>query len=144
MAESRSGVAIVGGGLVGCLLALFLAKRGYKVEVYERRKDMRNPEAKAELEAGKSMNLTLSQRGRNALAAIGCEELVVSTAIPLYARRIHFLDGKIKTQAYSKNGEAILSLERQKLNEILLTKAEENENVSLNFDHKLIYTSRLE
>ena len=138
MAESRSGVAIVGGGLVGCLLALFLAKRGYKVEVYERRKDMRNPEAKAELEAGKSMNLTLSQRGRNALAAIGCEELVVSTAIPLYARRIHFLDGKIRTQAYSKNGEAILSLERQKLNEILLTKAEENENVSLNFDHKLI------
>ena len=131
----ESGVAIVGGGLVGCLHALYLAKHGFKVEVYEKRKDMRNPEA---IDEGKSINLTLSQRGRNALAAIGCEDLVVSTAIPVYARMIHFPDGKISTQAYGKHGEAILSLDRQKLNEILLTKAEEHENVSLNFEHKLM------
>ncbi|MDQ3101055.1 MAG: FAD-dependent oxidoreductase, partial [Bacteroidota bacterium] len=34
-------ITIVGGGLVGSLLAIFLAKRGHNVAVYERRGDPR-------------------------------------------------------------------------------------------------------
>ena len=56
-------ITIVGAGLVGSLEAIYMAKRGHNVSVYERRSDMR----KAELVAGRSINLALSTRGWTAL-----------------------------------------------------------------------------
>ena len=63
----RKKVTIAGAGLVGSLEAIYLSKRGFQVEVYERRPDMR----KVELSAGRSINLALSARGWNALKAVG-------------------------------------------------------------------------
>ena len=60
-------VIIVGAGLVGSLWAVYLSKAGYKVTIYERRPDIR----KAEISAGKSINLALSVRGWKALDAVG-------------------------------------------------------------------------
>ena len=56
---------IIGTGLVGSLWAVYMAKAGYKVTIYERRSDIR----KAEISAGKSINLALSNRGWKALNA---------------------------------------------------------------------------
>ena len=50
---------IVGAGLVGSLWAVFLARRGYQVKVFERRADMRS----AGYVGGRSINLAMSARG---------------------------------------------------------------------------------
>lgn len=52
-------VAVVGAGLVGSLWAVYLAKRGYQVDVFDRRTDIR----KMKVVQGKSLNLALSDRG---------------------------------------------------------------------------------
>ena len=136
MDEIKTGdpVAVIGGGLVGPLQAMFLAKRGYNVELYESRKDIR----KIDLGGGRSINLALSHRGRQALKAVGCEGEVVASAIPMYARMIHSLDGVMSSQKYGTKGEAILSIDRQKLNEYLLSKAEKYSNIKLKFEHRLL------
>ena len=56
-------IAIVGGGLAGSLVAVYLAKRGFDVHLFEKRPDMR----KNRISAGRSINLALSVRGINAL-----------------------------------------------------------------------------
>ena len=66
MSEKKN-IVIVGAGLVGSLLSIYLVKRGYKVTIYERRGDMR----KEEVEAGRSINLALSDRGIKALNEVG-------------------------------------------------------------------------
>eukprot|EP01041_Mallomonas_annulata_P037796 gene37796-61170_t len=78
-------VAIVGAGLVGSLQAILMAKKGYQVEVFERRPDLR----KAKLIAGKSINLALSDRGWKALELAGIAEDIRQIAIPMYKRCMH-------------------------------------------------------
>ena len=80
---------IIGGGLVGSLLAANLSKRGYRVKVFERRPDIRN----AEIAAGKSINLALSTRGWKAVEMAGVKEQVEAIAIPMYGRQVHPIDG---------------------------------------------------
>ena len=63
-------VIIVGAGLVGSLWAVYMQKAGYNVTIYERRPDIRE----AEISAGKSINLALSNRGWKALRNVGVEE----------------------------------------------------------------------
>ena len=70
---------IAGAGLVGSLFAIYLAKKGHKVEVFERRKDMRTET----IGAGKSINLALSDRGWKALAVVGVDDEVRKMAIPM-------------------------------------------------------------
>ena len=60
-------VNIIGAGLVGSLLSIYLAKRGYKINMFERRPDMRT----ATISAGKSINLALSDRGWKGLEGVG-------------------------------------------------------------------------
>ena len=60
-------VTIVGAGLVGTLVSIYLAKKGYNVTIYERRNDMR----KVKMSAGKSINLALSDRGWKGLQGVG-------------------------------------------------------------------------
>ena len=84
-------ITIVGGGLVGSLLAVFMAKRGHKVDLYERRPDPR----KTNVYAGRSINLVVSHRGWTALRAAGVHEAVQRIVVPVYARMTHDRDGKL-------------------------------------------------
>ena len=134
MASDNNPVVVAGGGPVGAMQAIFLARRGFQVELYESKKDIR----KIQLGRGRSINLALSHRGRQSLKAIGFEENVLTMAIPMYSRYIHLDNDKASIQPYSSKGDAILSVDRQKLNEFLLSKAEESPNIKLHFEHKLL------
>ncbi len=134
---SESRILVIGGGPVGAMQGIFLAKRGFNVEMYESKKDIRKENHKR---GRRSINLTLSHRGLEAMKAIGCEEDVNAIAIPMYTRYVHLPNGNISIQPYGSNGQAILSIERQKLNELLLSKAEKMTNVKLHFEHKLIHS----
>ncbi|KAL7889762.1 hypothetical protein AOLI_G00020200 [Acnodon oligacanthus] len=127
-------VAIVGGGLVGALNASFFAKRGFDVSVFESREDIRC----AKVIKGRSINLALSHRGRQALKHIGIEEKIVHMGIPMFARMIHSLNGKHSPIPYGKKGQYILSVDRANLNKELLSVAEAYPNTKLNFNHKLL------
>ena len=81
---------IVGAGLVGSFVGgLSLKKAGYKVTIYERRPDIR----KADISAGKSINLALSNRGWKALDAVGVGDEIREIAIPMYGRTCAILKG---------------------------------------------------
>jgi kynurenine 3-monooxygenase len=124
-------VVIVGAGLVGSLLSIYLAKRGYAIKIYERRSDMR----KAKVEAGRSINLALSDRGLLALEKVGLAEEVRKIAIPMHGRFIHNLDGSTAFQPYGKQGQYINSVSRGELNKQLIDFAEQR-GVEFFFDHK--------
>lgn len=114
---------IVGAGLVGSLLSIYLAKRGYKVTVYERRPDLR----KNRMSAGRSINLALSDRGWRGLEGVGIDDEVRKIGIPMKGRTIHNLDGKITFQPYGKNHQANYSVSRGGLNCLLMDIAEKHE-----------------
>lgn len=97
----RTSIAVIGGGLVGSLNACFLAKRNFQVDVYESREDIRM----AEFARGRSINLALSYRGRQALKAIGLEDQIVSQGIPMRARMIHSLSGKKSAIPYGTKSQ---------------------------------------
>ena len=120
---------VVGAGLVGSLWTILLAKRGYQVNVYERREDMR----KAGYVGGRSINLALSHRGFRGLERAGIAEEVRAVGIPMYGRMMHDLAGKLTYQAYGKEGEAIYSVSRGGLNIAMINLAEKFANVHLQF-----------
>ena len=101
-------IAIVGAGLVGSLLAIYLVKRGYKVSVFERRFDMREHL----IDGGRSINMALSNRGIKALEEVGLAAKLKDTAVPMKGRMIHDILGKIRFQPYGKQGEFINSISR--------------------------------
>lgn len=129
-----SKITIVGGGLVGSLLAIFLAKRGHTVNVYERRGDPR----KTDVYAGRSINLVVSHRGWTALRAAGVEQAVKEITVPVYARMMHDREGNLNRVPYSIDNKAIYSVSRGELNRRLLTEAEALPNVKLFFDHRCV------
>ena len=127
---SGTRVAIVGAGLVGSLLACYLGRRGYAVDVYERRPDPRATEA----ERGRSINLALSERGLDALRRIDLVDSVMAPALPMHGRMMHGTDGTLTFQSYSASGErAINSISRGALNATLLDAAEATPGVTLHF-----------
>lgn len=129
---SEKNFCVVGAGLVGSLLSVILSQRGYKVDVYERRPDMRG----AEIEGGRSINLALSNRGFKALAAVGLEEEVRQLCIPMYGRMVHDVSGETRFMQYGKAGEAINSVSRGGLNKMMIEKADESPNISLFFNER--------
>ena len=129
-----SNITIVGGGLVGSLLAIFLARRGHTVSVFERRGDPR----KTDVYAGRSINLVVSHRGWTSLRAAGVEDAVKEIVVPVYARMMHDRDGKLNRVPYSIDNRAIHSVSRGELNRRLLSEAEKLPNVKLFFDHKCV------
>lgn len=129
----KKNITILGAGLVGSLLAYMLEKRGYQVQVFERRPDMR----KQELVAGRSINLAMSVRGWTALELAGVRERFEKIAIPMPGREIHQANGETVFQAYGKNDEAIYSISRGELNVQLMNLAEEAGTV-FHFDHKCV------
>lgn len=127
-------VAIVGAGLAGCLLACFLARRGQRVSLYERRPDPRTGSP----ERGRSINLALSERGLDALRRIGLAEQVLADALPMRGRMIHPVTGPLDFQPYSADGErAINSISRGTLNNALLDAAQAAPEVRILFNHRL-------
>lgn len=126
-------VIIVGAGLSGSLLSIFLARRGFKVDVYERRPDMR----KVHMSAGKSINLALSTRGIHALEQVGLAEKVLKNAVPMKGRMLHSGAGELSFQPYGKNeNEFINSISRAELNCILMDEAEKFPGVHFYFNHR--------
>ncbi|MEZ4966820.1 MAG: NAD(P)/FAD-dependent oxidoreductase [Saprospiraceae bacterium] len=125
---------VVGAGLVGSLWAVFLARRGYQVEVYERRSDMRA----AGYTGGRSINLAMSERGWKAIEKAGIREKIEKVAIPMPGRMIHSVEGELSFQPYGKAGEAIYSVSRGGLNLELLSIAGSFPNVQFFFDHRCL------
>ncbi len=125
-------ITIVGAGLVGSLLSIYLAKRGYKIDIFERRGDMR----KQSMIAGRSINLALSDRGWRGLAGVGIADEIKKIAIPMYGRFIHHKDGSSAYQPYGKEDQAIYSVSRGGINMRLMDLAEAQENVKLHFDER--------
>lgn len=124
-------ITIVGAGLAGSLLSIYLAKKDYQVDIYERRPDMR----KAKISAGKSINLALSTRGIHALKEVGLYDEIKKISIPMYGRMIHSLEGNTQLQPYGKDmSEYINSVSRGELNKKLMDLAEEYHSVKFHFD----------
>src|SRR6204780_3046250 len=116
-------VTLIGAGLNGPLLAILLLQRGFAVEMYERRPDMR----RVRLSAGRSINLALSTRGIHALQQAGLWERMRNIIIPMKGRMMHSIDGKLTFQPYGKNeAEVINSISRAELNIALMDAAEEH------------------
>lgn len=124
-------ITIIGAGLVGSLLSIYLSKRGHRVRVYERRSDMRNEK----MSAGRSINLALSDRGLLALEKVGLAEEIRKISIPMHGRFIHNLDGKNAFQPYGKEGQYINSVSRGELNKRLMSIAE-MQGVEIYFNQK--------
>ncbi len=125
-------IAIIGGGLVGALQALYLARRGFEVDIYERRPDARFKEPKA----GKSINLALSTRGLNALKELGLEERALAISIPMEGRMMHSTAGELTFQPYGRPGQCIYSISRWGLNRELLIETEKYPNIRLFFEER--------
>ena len=125
-------VTIVGAGLVGSLWAVYLSKAGYKVQIFERRSDIR----KAEISAGKSINLALSDRGWKALKGAGVDHLIREIAIPMPGRIMHDLAGNLTYQPYGKEGQAISSVSRGGVNARMMDIAEQVGNAKITYNIK--------
>ncbi|HEY7818493.1 MAG TPA: NAD(P)/FAD-dependent oxidoreductase, partial [Vicinamibacteria bacterium] len=125
-------VTLVGAGLAGSLLAIFLARRGYRVTLLERRPDSRK--SSTEVSAGRSINLALANRGIAALEEVGVMESVRPALIPMAGRMLHDEEGNLRLIPYgNKPHEVIYSVSRAGLNTILLDAAESTGRVSIRF-----------
>src|SRR5690554_4157848 len=117
--QKPKNIAVVGSGLVGTLLAVYLKKLGHQVHVYDRSPDIRTIEF-----SGRSINLAVSDRGWRALEEIGIADQIREIAIPMEKRAIHTGTDTITFQPYGKEGEAIYSISRGVLNRKMIDVAE--------------------
>ena len=130
---SSKKVTIIGAGLVGSLLSIYLAKREYVVDIYEKRPDMRAHD----IGGGRSINLALSIRGIHALKEVGLFEEIKKIAIPMYGRMVHPLGGEVNLQPYGKDDtEYINSISRAELNKLLMNMTEPDPNVTYHFNER--------
>lgn len=130
--EQKKEVIIIGAGLVGSLWAVYLSKAGYNVTIYERRSDIR----KADISAGKSINLALSVRGWTALDAVGVGDEIRKIGIPMYGRMMHDMQGKLTYQPYGKEGQAIYSISRGRTNAVMMDMAEKHGDATIHYNHE--------
>ena len=132
MSGTTSRVTIVGAGLAGSLMAVYLGRRGWEVDVYERRVDPRTVDGEA-LER-RSINLGLSHRGMVALTRAGVLDRVLATSVKAKGRVIHATDGRVAFQPYGKDDrECLHSISRAELNRALIDRAEESPGVRFHF-----------
>ena len=132
MAHQSETITLVGAGLNGPLLALGLVKRGFNVEIYERRPDIR----RVRMSAGRSINLALSTRGIHALTQAGLWEGMKNIIIPMKGRMMHSPTSELTFQPYGKDeSEVINSISRAELN-IALMNAAEAQGVKIHFHQR--------
>lgn len=121
MTRQAETITLIGAGLTGPLLALRLVKLGFRVEVYEKRDDMR----RVRISAGRSINLALSVRGIHALNEVGLWKQMRSIIIPMKGRMMHAITSELAFQPYGKDeSEVIYSISRAELNVALMNAAE--------------------
>lgn len=129
----RKQVAIVGAGLVGSLLACFLRKQGYNVDLYEKRSDLRKKSDKS----GRSINLVITSRGIHTLKHLDFWKEIEKITVPVKGRMIHDREGKQAFYPYGYKGEQNYSVSRNTLNKLLLEKAE-SLGAYIHFEHELL------
>ncbi|MBK7886242.1 MAG: FAD-dependent monooxygenase [Bacteroidetes bacterium] len=122
---------LIGAGLVGSLLSIYLSRRGHKVTMYERRPDLRTNR----ISAGRSINLALSDRGWRGLEKVGVDKDIRKVALPMKGRIMHGLDSSLSHQPYGKEGQAIYSVSRGGLNCVLMDLAEK-EGVEIHYNER--------
>lgn len=128
-------VLVIGAGLCGSLLTLRLAQEGFNVTLVEKRPDLR----KVTLDAGRSINLALSNRGLRSLKLAGIENAVEELLIPMTGRMIHQKSsGKTFLSPYSGREEHINSVSRPGLNKLLLNEIDKHSNVKTIFNHECL------
>lgn len=131
--QTPRSLSIIGAGLAGSLLAILLARKGWQVDVYEKRGD---PRVKG-YAGGRSINLALAERGRNALRQADVDDAVMEQAVMMRGRMVHFADGRVELQRYGRDdSEVIWSIHRGDLN-ITLANLAEHAGARLHFDHQL-------
>lgn len=124
-------VVVIGAGLAGSLLGIYLARRNFQVEIYERRPDMR----KVDIGGGRSINLALSARGLYALAETGLSERILHISLAMRGRMIHPVQGDVFFQRYGRDDtEVIYAVSRAELNKALMTAAEKYKNLHITFN----------
>jgi kynurenine 3-monooxygenase len=125
-------ITLIGAGLAGPLLGMEVARRGFKVDIYERRPDMR----RAKISAGRSINLAVSARGIHALERAGLWKAMQNIVIPMNGRMMHSISSELTFQPYGRaEWEVINSVSRADLN-ILLMNAAESRGVKIHFQQR--------
>ncbi|HTV86603.1 MAG TPA: NAD(P)/FAD-dependent oxidoreductase [Dyella sp.] len=131
---TRQSITLIGGGLVGALMAQLLARRGFAVEVFEKRPDPR----RFGFLGGRSINLALAERGLQALRSAGLAEDVLQQTVMMRGRMVHPREGAPSLQRYGvDDSEVIWSVSRAALNKLLL-EAAEAAGVTLHFGQSLV------
>src|SRR5882757_1022180 len=124
---------LIGSGLAGGLLAAYLGRRGYDVDLYERRADPRE----GNIVGGRSINLALSTRGIYALEQLGIADEVLRHAIPMRGRMIHDESGVLHFSAYDRDpNKFINSIGRAALNTTVIEAAQRYPSVRVHFNHR--------
>jgi kynurenine 3-monooxygenase len=124
---------LIGSGLAGGLLAAYLGRRGYEVDLYERRADPRE----GNIVGGRSINLAISTRGIHALKQIGIADEALRHAIPMRGRMIHDKSGTLHFAPYDVDPKkCINSIGRAALNATVIEAAQRSSNVRVHFNHK--------
>ncbi|AET40975.1 kynurenine 3-monooxygenase Ecym_7125 [Eremothecium cymbalariae DBVPG len=137
MVKGKEEVAVIGAGLVGCLAAIGLSKKGYNVSLFDYRSDPRLvPKCDRNL---RSINLAISARGITALQYVDYEmsQRLLSDIIPICGRMVHDLKGNLDSQLYGLFGESINSIDRDILNNKLLDEVDGVDEIKLYFGYKL-------
>jgi len=127
-------ILVVGAGLVGSVISGFMADLGHEVEVCDRHPDPRSARAAG----GRSINLTICERGFAALARIGAADAVRAVAVPCRGRIVHGVDGRTSSQPYDNQGSAIWSVSRNELNAVLIDRVLSRGNVVARFDERCL------
>jgi kynurenine 3-monooxygenase len=131
MNAQKETITLIGAGLVGSLLAVLLAKRGFKVEIFERRPDMR----KEAISAGRSINLALANRGIYPLERAGLMDKITPILTTMKGRMVHDIEGNQNFQSYGQKAEEVIySVSRGDLNKICMDAAEETGLVKIHFN----------
>jgi kynurenine 3-monooxygenase len=124
---------LIGSGLAGGLLAAYLGRRGYDVDLYERRADPRE----GNIVGGRSINLALSTRGIYALEQLGVADEVLRHAIPMRGRMIHDKSGILHFFPYDRDpNKFINSIGRAALNTTVIEAAQRYPSVRVHFNHR--------
>lgn len=143
-------IAVVGAGLVGTTAAIYLAREGYNVHLYEGRDDLRleakhdesSPFGASTSPTARSINLALSKRGIDTFDAIGLKDIVLSNVIQMKCRAMHAFDGSLSYMPYGTGSQHINSVSRNFLNHLLLDEAEKLPNVTIFFNAKVTRVSK--
>jgi kynurenine 3-monooxygenase len=133
--ERTQPLSVVGAGLAGSLLSLFLARRGFPITLYDRRPDPRTAQSRG----GRSINLALAARGIRALERAGAMEAIRPLLISMRGRLLHDRSGNLELQPYGRTEqEVIYSVDRAALNCALLDEVTRHSRVEVKFEHACV------